>query len=557
MRFLGKVLLTLLLLLLLLIVAVYVVLQTQWGAGWLSRQVSAGDNYQLSLGKIEHNFSSPAHLILDSVSFGRKGQPVTLVARRVNLGMSLQQFSNPLHFGSIRLEDGTLNLSENTLPPSLQADRLLLSQMAVNHSQGSWPLQAQRVNGGIVPWQPQPDNPLGNESSFQLSAGALTVKGLPASNVLVQGSLKDQNVVLNNVGADVALGSMTGNAQRNASGAWQLSNLRLNSIRLQTDKTLDAFLQPLLTLPEVNIGRVDITDARLEGRGWAVTDLDMVVKNITLDRGDWHSENGSLSMNASNVVNGELQLNDPIANMDFTPQGIALSQFSSRWVNGLVRATGNWNRSDRTLTLDEVMVAGLEYTLPTAWRESWLQTLPVWLDSVKVTKLSANRNLIIDINPDFPFQMTALDGSGSNLLLARDRQWGIWAGNLSFNAAEATFNRVDLRHPSIALSADNEKINVTEMSAFSGEGVLEGLANLSQQPERAFSLTLNGRQVPTNVLHNWGWPQLPFSGNGNLQLSVQGRLQKESPLNPSVNGRLSVNAGDKSVQQTMVNGQLQ
>lgn len=101
-----------------------------------------------------------------------------------------------------------------------------------------------------------------------------------------------------------------------------------------------------------------------------------------------------------------------------------------------------------------------------------METLPSWLESVQVTKLSASRNLIIDINPDFPFQMTALDGNGSNLLMARNHQWGIWSGNLSFNAAAATFNRVDLRHPSIALSADDNAINVSEMSAFSADGML-------------------------------------------------------------------------------------
>jgi hypothetical protein len=32
------------------------------------------------------------------------------------------------------------------------------------------------------------------------------------------------------------------------------------------------------------------------------------------------------------------------------------------------------------------------------------------LDSVLVKRATANRNLVIDINPAFPFQMTALDG---------------------------------------------------------------------------------------------------------------------------------------------------
>ncbi|PIJ56559.1 AsmA family protein [Erwinia aphidicola] len=555
MKFFGKVLLTLLLILLLALVAIYVLLQTQWGAGWISRQVSASSDYQLSLSKMEHNFSDPSHLLLNDVAFGRKDQPATLVTRRVDLGLSLMQFSSPLHFASIRLDQGTLNLSDKSAPLSLQADRLQLSQMALNRNQGDWPLQAQRVDGGVTPWKPEAGNVLGKEARFQMSAGSLTLDGIPAANVLVQGSIHGPQLVLSNFGADVVLGSVTASAQRDAQG-WQVNSLRLNSIRLQSDKTLAEFLQPLRTLPTMHFDRIDMTDARLQGQDWAVTDLDLTLKDLTLSNGDWQSDNGSLSMNASSFVNGSMQLDDPIANMDFSAQGVQLTQFSSRWVNGLVRAQGSWTRSDKKLTLDELVVAGLEYTLPLNWRERWMETLPSWLESVQVTKLSASRNLIIDINPDFPFQMTALDGNGSNLLMARNHQWGIWAGNLSFNAAAATFNRVDLRHPSIALSADDNAINVSEMSAFSADGMLEGLATLSQQPQRALSLTLNGRQVNATLLQNWGWPTIPLNGNATMQLKMQANLQASQPLKPSVNATLAVSNGEQSVQQTLRGGLL-
>ncbi|ROR04844.1 AsmA family protein [Erwinia sp. JUb26] len=555
MKFLGKVLLTLLLVLLLVIVALYVLLQTQWGAGWISRQISDDTAYQLTMSKIEHDFSRPSHLLLDDVAFGHDGQPATLVAKRVDLGLSLKQFSNPLHFSSIRLNQGTLNLNNGAPPVSLQADRLQFSQMALNRSQDGGSLQAQRVDGGIIPWQPEATARPDYQASFQISAGSLVLNGVPAANALIEGSVKGQEWTISNLGADVARGSATANARRDAAGNWQISSLRLNSIRLQSDKTLSDFLQPLLSLPEIRLGRVDVTDARLEGRDWAVTDLDLVLKNITLIHGDWQSDGGSLAMNASSFVNGSLQLDDPIASLDFSPQGVELSQFSSRWVNGLIRAQGNWNRSDKKLNLDEVVIAGLEYTLPSTWRERWMQTLPGWLDSVEIKRFSANRNLIIDIDPAFPFQMTSLEGTGSNLLLARSHQWGVWAGNLSLNAAEATFNRVDVRHPSLTLAADDDNINITEMSAFSGDGMLEGKATVSQQPDRATSFTLNGRQVQVNLLQNWGWPPLA-QGKGNLQLSGKALLQREKPLKPTVNASLSATPADTSLQQQMINGEV-
>ncbi|WP_034918318.1 AsmA family protein [Erwinia sp. 9145] len=556
MKLLGKILLSLLLLILLAIVIFYFLLQTQWGAGWISRAVSKHTPYQLTFSKLEHNFSDPAHLIFNNVSFGREGQAATVTARRVDLGVRAAQFTAPQRFGSILLEKGTLNIDNNSAGLPLEADRLQLNQMAVNNTHGELPFTAQRVDGGILDWKPARGDFIGNSARFQMSAGSLDISGIPAANVLIQGSKTQQQLVISNLGADLALGSVTGSAIRDAQGQWQVSTLRLNSIRLQSEKSLSAFLTPIFTLPAVHFDRVDVTDARLEGADWAITDFDMVLKNITLRDGDWESDDGSLSMNANGFVNGDFQLNDPIANMTFSRDGVALTQFSSRFADGLVRTTGKWTRNDKKLTLDEMAIAGLEYTLPRQWRERWMARLPDWLSGVEVTRFEANRNLIIDINPDFPFQMTSLEGSGSNLLLAHNHQWGMGAGRLSLNAAQATWNGVDVRHPSITLNAEANAINVTEMSAFTRQGMIEGVATLSQQPQRALNLSLNGRQVPVNLLQNWGWPALPLEGNGDMQLKINASLAAGTALRPTVNGTLSVTAGEKSLQQTMQAGQV-
>ena len=559
MKFLGKFFLTLLLLILLALVVLYVMLQTQWGAGWFSRWVSDKTAWHLSLSKIEHNFSSPSHIILDDFSFGHDGQPAVLVAKRVDLGLALVQFSDWLHFDSIDVRDGEINLANQTPDTTLpiQANRLQLNNVRIDSPHSTLPMTAQRVNGGIIPWKPTPADMLGSDAQFQMSAGILTLSGVTGNNVLLQGSVQQRRLILSNMGADIARGSMTGNAERDAQGNWQIDQLRLNDIRLQTHQSLSDFLNPLRDVPSVSINRLDMTDARLQGPDWAVTDLDLTLKNFTLRGDDWQSDGGSLSMNAGNFINGSFELNDPIVNANFSAQGIELAQFSSRWVNGVVRTSGNWTRSDKRLTLDDLAIAGLEYTLPQNWRDRWQQTLPSWLDSVFVKHATANRNLVIDINPGFPFQMTSLDGSADNLLLARQHQWGIWGGKASFNAAEATFNRTDLRHPSIALSANDQQIQITEMSAFNGNGLLEGTANVGQDLQRPLTLNLKGQAVPANTLQNWGWPALPLSGNSNLLLQLKGSLSANAPLRQSVEGNLSVTTDTQSVQQTMHGGQVQ
>ncbi|MDT8699449.1 AsmA family protein [Kluyvera ascorbata] len=555
MKFLGKLIIWLLIALLLVILAFYFLLQTRWGARHVSQWLSDSTPYHVTFDAMDHRFSSPSHILLKNVTFGRDGKPATLVAKAVDIGLSSRQITDPLHVDTILLQDGTLNLSPSNAPLPFAADRLQLSNMALNSPETGWDLSAQRVSGGVMPWAPVAGNVLGTKAQIQMSAGSLSLNGIPATNALIEGTLDNGEVTLTTVGADMARGSLTGNARRNSDGSWVVDNLRLNEIRMQSDKPLLDFLAPLTTVPSLQIGRLDITDARLQGPDWAVTDLDLNLRNLTLSQGGWQSDDGKISMNASEFIYGSLHLLDPIVNAEFSPQGIALRQFTSRWEGGMVRSSGNWLRAGNALVLDDAVVAGLEYTLPENWKMLWMEQLPPWLQSVTLKKFGASRNLVIDINPDFPWQITALDGYGANLQLAKNRQWGVWGGSATLNGAAATFNRIDVRRPSITLNADASNVNITELSAFTEKGILEATATVAQQPQRQTRVTLNGRGVPLNVLQQWGWSALPITGDGNIQLTASGNVQADAPLKPTVNGQLhAVNMDKQEVTQQMQGG---
>lgn len=557
MKFIGKLLIWILVAVLIVILALYILVQTRWGAAQVSSWVTVNTDYELNFDLMDHRFSSPSHIILENVTFGRDGKPATVVAKTVDIGLSSRQVTDPLHMDTITLRDGTLNLSPQTAPLPFQADRLQLNNMAFNSPNTEWDLSAQKVTGGVSPWQPEAGNVLGKKAHIQMSAGSLTLNGVPASNVLIQGDLNGKEVVLSTIGADMARGSLTGTARRNADGGWVIDTLRLNDIRLQSDKSLLDLFAPITTLPSLQVGRLDVTDARLQGPDWAVTDLDLSLRNLTLSKGDWQTQEGRLSMNASEFIYGSLHLFDPILNAEFAPQGIALRQFTSRWEGGMVRTSGNWLRNGKALVLDDVAVAGLEYTLPQNWKTLWMDPLPEWLNAVTLKKFGLSRNLVIDIDPTFPWQITSLDGYGANLRLAKDRQWGIWGGNATLNGAAATFNRVDVRRPSLALAADASAVNITELSAFTEKGILEATAAVSQLPPRQTTVSLNGRGVPFKILQQWGWPELPITGDGNVQLTASGSIQAKTPLKPTVNGKLSaVNMDKQKVEQTMTAGQV-
>lgn len=290
MKFLRKLILWLLIALLVVIIAAYFLLQTQWGGRQASAWLSDGTGWKVSFNKMDHNFSSPLHLQLQNVTLGRDGKPATLVAHTVDIGFSSRQFSDPLHADEIILSDGTLNFSPSSAALPFAADRLRLRNMAFNSPESDWDLSAQRVTGGVSPWAPEAGNVLGKKTQIQMSAGSMTLNGIEASNVLIQGNIDNGEVTLSTLGADVARGTLTGTAKRSADGGWQVDNLRLNEIRLQSDKSLADFFTPLTTLPSLQIGRLDVTDASLQGPDWAIAGLDLNLRNLTLSRGDWQSQ---------------------------------------------------------------------------------------------------------------------------------------------------------------------------------------------------------------------------------------------------------------------------
>ncbi|MEG2954011.1 MAG: AsmA family protein [Hafnia sp.] len=555
MKFIGKILLTLLAIIIALVIVAYVIAQTTWGARQISAWVNENTQYRLSLGKIHHDIREPSEVILNNVTLATDGQPPFLRAEKVSLSLGIRQFTDPKHFDSVTLGNGSLSLSA---PPKallpIQAESLRLANMQLQQNDSQQKLDASQVNGYISPWQPTAGQILGNNNQFQFSAGKVLINDVPAQNVLLQGSFKQGLLTINRAGADIAQGQMTSDGVRKADGSWQINNLRLGNIHWQTNKSIDAFFAPLEQLPTVTFGKVSVTDAKLEGAGWALSDLDAELDGITWSKGDWQSEKGTIAFNANDIVVGNVHFVEPIFSADLSNAGVAIRQLSTRWEGSLLRASGNWHRNDKRLTIDDMTIVGLEYTLPQNWREIWQTPLPAWLNDVIVTKFSGSRNLLVDINPEFPFQITALDGFGSNIRLVHNRLLGLWDGQATFNASGATFNKVDLQRLSITLNANDQQIAVSELSALSQKGILEASASLNQTG-RQLTLDMKGQAVPANQLVEWGWPALPLSGDVNMQLELQGVLTGEAPLKPSVNATLNVqSASGQQLTQKMVNG---
>lgn len=568
MKLLSKFLCTLLILLALATVLAYALLQTPTGAGWLSEQLSRRSGYQITFTGIQHSPFNPAEIRLREVRLSRAGEPL-LDAGAVTLRLSWYTLTHPRQWQQIRLQDGELRLPAVLQPqnyPPLQARQLLLQNMALTTPLDGRLLVAHPVSGGITPFIPGPGGWLGDDSRFEFSAQSLTYGELELQRMLLRGRWQQGKLLLQDFGADMLQGQVSGRGERSRDGQWSLRDLRLTRLRLQ-DNRLPRVLRHLWQrLPVLTIHNVDLVDARLEGNDWSANDLDLSAENLQLGQGQLHSRDGLLSLNALDLVYRDVHLRDPVLKLTFTPDGITVDDASTRFENGLLRTYGRWNAAQRSLQLDEVGISGMEYTLPERWLH-WLgQPLPAWLQQLNVLRLDLNNNLLVDIRPRFPFQFTALGASGSNLQLIRNQQWGLWQGSLRLNARDATLNKVDLRHLLLDLQAQDGTVTLHELSAFGGQGLWEGSGTLQasasspaspsapQSGAWPFTLTLTGQQVGLDSLQRWGWSALPLRGFGNINLSLHSTLFAPAQGLRSLTGQLNVSAEQAMLQNTAAAG---
>ena len=542
--FIKRLILAALLLPLIVIPALYFTIQTKQGAAWISHWLSNSNNhYQISVDEIIHSFATPLQLEVKHLRVKRNGNELINVESAIaTFNPNLLDNSNWL--GYLQLQNGSVyikNSSLATLP--LSSDWLLLKEidLTVNTAKGN--VNFQGVNAGISPWTP--NDTVNYDSIFRLSALKFSMNPYTGEHLLILGRMKKGSFIIDAFGADLPHGDITGQFFKIKKGPWVINNLYLNHFRWQGSESLSDVYQWFSDLPPIEIKQLNVINASLEGNEWAFNDANLSLKNIKWQNGNWlaESEDSNAKFSAESTVFRELHIDDPIVKLKLNNRDIEIQQIIARWQGGLIRADGSWQNNE--LNLDNIIISGIEYTLPANWRSLLRYQFPEWLQTLNINHLTSNRNVIVDVNDSFPFQLTLLDINGNNLHLIDHNRFNLWQGELSAYAHNATFNKVDLRYPAMTLRGDREQIDFAKVSAFINDGLIDGHLTVSQADNQNFSLKLTGYNVPVDLLNHWGWQASPMKGDGNIEFKLS---QQEGES--SLTGRLEVtnHQGEKVLQ---------
>ena len=539
MKWLGRTVFRLIILAIILIVAAGILIQTSWGTRQLAGLISDNTRYKVSLSAIDHSLSSPSLLSLRDISISTVSGDMALEAANIELTLDWRSFTEPGWFSRIIIQKGDIEIStaadNRTLPVS--AGLLQLNQVNVRRTDGNQDITADGVTGGITPWQPQ-DSAITGDGKYQFSAKGLDYYGLPLKNVLTQGNISGTQFTFDNLTATLENGLITATGQRTAQGSWLLDNLLLNDIRWQTPLSLTQLTENSSHLPDIQIKNITATNIKLEGEQWAVNYLEGTLKNLAYTKGSWQTGNGLADFGIADLTLGGQHFSDILGTLEFTGDHIAVKRLSGRYDKSILRFTGDWDRTSRTLNISRGVVDNLLFSLPEQWFTLLQESAPQGIDSIRVQDLKVSNALLIDTRPAFPFQMTNVNSYIKTMQILKSGQWGLWNGELSASAGSATFARVELHRPYLTLTAGETGAETTQFSASAGDGLLKMQFQVTPSGTAPFTFNLQATGADSQILSQWGWASAPLNGNANYTLRLSGQLRTDDVRN-TLNGSLS------------------
>ncbi len=499
-----RLLLTLLTVSLSLVIISYLFVQTTPASLIISHWLSKKYAFTLNVGHIKYSFADPLTLQLNQVNYIDNDEHVILTAPVVNITFDYTKLAS-CHIKRIVLQEGSLQWDSNKKNNStFIIDQLVLKNMTLLVREHQHFIQGKNINAGVYPLK-MGQSLFQYDQAFNLSASHITIDGIDAENILVEGKSIQGKLAITNIGATLAHGQVSGNFERTKKGDWIINQLLLNNMGWQFNQSLEDLYKAIKNWPRIYIKQATATAITFEGKNWSVNDMDFTVDNLHLQPDIGDLNDGWITLNALQFKWHDLNFNEVITKLALTDQQIQIKHLSGRWDKGIVRAEGFWLPNEREFNFDELAINGIEYIMPVTYH-TFLQTpLPDWLDTLKIAHLKLNKSIIIDTTSSFPSQLTMLAIEGQDLTLIKQHKAGIWQGKLQLSADNATFNKIDLFYPQLSLQANNDEIIIDDITALTKEGLLEGRLIIKQATPSLFYIDMHGQQITANTLVSWGW----------------------------------------------------
>lgn len=545
-----------LLLLLLLFMFAYISLQTRWGASYSSQFLSQFTDYDIDVGIMGHEFSTPGEFIFQDVKLTSKNNDLSLDAQQIVIDVNWRNLFSGTAIKRLVITQGTLSavVSPNAVLLPISASILQFENSQITLKEDNDTVQVVGFTGGITPWKPAENTPFGY-GDFRFTSNQLKFNNLSFKNIAVTGKLQQQGTEISQASAYLNNGYIAGVGKRLNDGTITIDSLTMNKVGWESDIYFDHLFDAITSEKPLQAKNVELTNVDIQGKDWALSGLSTEIDQLSFVRGSWISPQSKINFNVDQFVVKDQQLSTLIGELNINGDNLNINKLSGYYNKGVFNLSGSWQRNDRILTVDEGKLAGILYTLPENWLSFFAEPAPTWLSGLSIKKFTLSQSLLMNIQPQFPFELTALSGNIENVDLIKQKQWGVWSGKATFNADSGTINQVLVRRPFIEVRQSGKSSAAASLTVSTDKGISKIGLLVKQEPNKVpFLLRASGSNIDLIDLNQWGWSGFPAQVIGDFDVTLQGDLLAPS-LAKSVNGELMASPlQGKRLYRTVVNG---
>ncbi|MDB9567073.1 AsmA family protein [Providencia rettgeri] len=545
-----------LLLLLLLFIFTYIGLQTRWGASYTSQFLSKFTDYDIDVGIMGHEFSNPGEFIFQDVKLANKNSDLSLDSRQIVLDVNWRNLFSGTAIKRLVITQGTLSttVTPDTILLPISANILQFENSQITLKKDNDTVQVTGFTGGITPWKPAESSPFGY-GDFRFTANQLKFNDLSFKNVAITGKLQQQGTEISQASAYLNNGYIAGAGKVLKDGTITVDSLTMNKVGWENKVDFDSLFDAITSEKSLQIKKVELTNIDIQGKDWALSGLSTEIDQLSFVRGSWTSSESNIRFNVDQFVVKDQQLSTLIGDLKINGDSLNINKLSGYYNKGVFNLSGSWQRNDRILTIDEGKLAGILYTLPENWLSFFAEPTPPWLSGLSIKKFTLSQSLLMNIQPQFPFELTALSGNIENIDLIKQKQWGIWSGKATFTADSGTINQVLVRRPFIEVRQSGKSSAAASLTVSTDKGISKVGLLVKQEPKKVpFLLRASGSNIDLVDLNQWGWAGFPAQVIGDFDATLQGDLLAPS-VAKSLNGELmAVPLQGKRLFRTVVNG---
>ncbi|PSW13111.1 AsmA family protein [Photobacterium sanctipauli] len=550
MRLLGKLLATMLVLALLATTIFATMMHTRYATRLALATANLASPHPISAEAVHYHISSPWQLVIDKPEIQLNdeieagGNPPSWAANKISLWLSpAALLEQRWQFESLLIEaPSSLPSAFSPLGAEVSSQRLALTDVDLQYgglaiTGGEFQLDNWHYDphSGLPPWQQF-------NGGFQLSADQVEWQSQAAKQVLLDGHHSQGRWTLNGFSLDWQQADISGQlAYHQQQSLLDVQQLTLSGLQLQEPelaKQLSAMVQNMAQAgTQVFLERLDILDSSIELPDITVNHANLSLQNWHWPQPHWQQQAATLSFNAEDGIWLDTPFTAALAELHFAPQQITVSGLSVSLLEGYLRTAGTLLPD--AILLDSLTANGIKWLAPQGWQQS-LQGPLANIKDISVGSLDTGYLQLTAADDDKPWQLSGLHLNGHDLIVMRDKQWGLWQGALSSNASFASFNRINMVEPLIEMTANQGNWQLTQAIIPFEHGIAEASGqwqrNIDGQP---WSLSLTGDSLPVAIIDRWLGIELPLKGKWDLDTQLSGLGQSQAALAYSLDGKLS------------------